>query len=165
MFCAFRRSLLSVKDWKQTCTYFLKGLASMQLYLNYSQLLLNKIWLLVLIWITIQRLPRPILLAPRFGLDDSDHSDFDATLVLATMLGSQLRDVDGSEFAVPQAAGNPMPTSQLNRSTGHGGARPQPSSQRVQQNSTSTSKSAEQSDHTKIWSEISGMQFNSIQLL
>lgn len=82
---------------------------------------------------------KPILLAPRFGLDDSDHADFDATLVLATMLGSQLREADSSQFGVPQAAG------------------PQLSSQRMQQNSTNTAKSVEgQSDHTKIWSEISG---------
>ncbi|MCO5592820.1 hypothetical protein L7F22_046823 [Adiantum nelumboides] len=93
---------------------------------------------------------KPILLAPRFGLDDSGHADFDATLVLATMVGSQLRDAD-SEAAGPQAGANPTPPSQVNRSTA------QVSAQRMQRGSASTAKSAgEHSDHTKIWSEVSG---------
>ncbi|KAF5182054.1 cell cycle checkpoint control protein family [Thalictrum thalictroides] len=35
---------------------------------------------------------RPILMAPKFGLDDGSNSDFDVTLVLATMLVSQLQE-------------------------------------------------------------------------
>lgn len=104
-----------------------------------------------------ERAGNPVLLAPRFGLDDLDHADFDATLVLATMLGSQLREAESSELAPPQAAGNSRPTSQVNGSTAHDALGPRPSSQRVQRTSISSPKSAgEHSDHTKIWSEISG---------
>ncbi|CAI0551179.1 unnamed protein product [Linum tenue] len=39
----------------------------------------------------------PILMAPKIGLSDSSGSNFDATLVLATMLISQLRDENASE--------------------------------------------------------------------
>ncbi|WVY94801.1 hypothetical protein V8G54_033889 [Vigna mungo] len=40
---------------------------------------------------------RPVLLAPKFGLEDGSHSNFDATLVLATMLTSQLHEGAVSE--------------------------------------------------------------------
>ncbi|KAI5072501.1 hypothetical protein GOP47_0012607 [Adiantum capillus-veneris] len=99
---------------------------------------------------------KPILLAPRFGLDDSGQVDFDATLVLATMLGSQLREAD-NEGAELQAGANPTPPSQLRRSTAQAAAGPQTSAQRMQRMSASAQKSAgEHSDHTKIWSEVSG---------
>ncbi|PIN26682.1 Checkpoint 9-1-1 complex, RAD9 component [Handroanthus impetiginosus] len=74
----------------------------------------------------------PILMAPKFGLDDGSYSNFDATLVLATMLASQLNGVSASE--PPPAATS--------------GARPL--------QGTTGNTSEHPSDHTKIWSELSG---------
>ncbi|KAJ1699395.1 hypothetical protein LUZ63_007907 [Rhynchospora breviuscula] len=81
----------------------------------------------------------PVLLAPRFGLDDGSSSDFDANLVLATMLVSQLveginRDqrslpTDGAARARQKEPGEPShtPTGAENASA-----------------------------HTKIWSDLTG---------
>ncbi|KZV41780.1 hypothetical protein F511_17149 [Dorcoceras hygrometricum] len=70
----------------------------------------------------------PILMAPKFGSDDGSISSFDATLVLATMLISQLN--------VGDSAG-PPPTASAGASA---------------QGNTSDHPS----DHTRIWSELSG---------
>ncbi|KAG2540836.1 cell cycle checkpoint control protein RAD9A-like isoform X2 [Panicum virgatum] len=71
----------------------------------------------------------PVLLVPRFGLDDGSTSDFEATLVLATMTVSQL--VDSSDAQQPATSAQ------------HNGE-PRPA----------TTPSV--SNHTKIWSELSG---------
>eukprot|EP00249_Psilotum_nudum_P009684 c22093_g1_i1 orf=64-1500(+) len=97
----------------------------------------------------------PILLSPRYGLDDSDHADFDATLVLATMLGSQLR-VGESYEQIPQAAAVSRPASQMNGLSSPGDAAPQTSARKWNGNDAPTPRSGEHSDHTRIWSEISG---------
>ncbi|KAL0384801.1 UNVERIFIED_CONTAM: hypothetical protein Sradi_2874400 [Sesamum radiatum] len=47
----------------------------------------------------------PILMAPKFGLDDGSCSNFDATLVLATMLVSQLNGGNSSEPSTAATAG------------------------------------------------------------
>ncbi|XP_042017535.1 cell cycle checkpoint control protein RAD9A-like [Salvia splendens] len=70
----------------------------------------------------------PILMAPKFGIDDGSFSNFDATLVLATMLVSQLRGGNSSE---PPAA-------------------------TTAQQGTKGNTSEHPSDHTRIWSELSG---------
>ncbi|KAF5454079.1 hypothetical protein F2P56_023771 [Juglans regia] len=84
----------------------------------------------------------PILMAPKFGLDDGSSSNFDAALVLATMLTSQLHEMNPLE--PPQAA-----------ATVHGQneheTRSQARSQRGRPN-----VSEHPSDHTRIWSELSG---------
>jgi cell cycle checkpoint control protein RAD9A len=78
-------------------------------------------------------------MAPRFGLDDGISSDFDASLVLATMLVSQLTEgVNRDQHSLPtdeaaqaqQEFGEPAhtPTGVENTSA-----------------------------HTKIWSDLSGM--------
>lgn len=83
----------------------------------------------------------PILMAPKFGLDDGSTSNFDATLVLATMLISQLHEGNPSER--PPAA-----------DTAHGQAEHETGSQA--QERTRGNVSDQPSDHTRIWSELSG---------
>ncbi|OAY74257.1 Cell cycle checkpoint control protein RAD9A [Ananas comosus] len=76
----------------------------------------------------------PILLAPKFELDDGSHSDFDATLVLSTMLVSQLTDGSTSE----------RPSAPPAHETEHArAANVSPAPQNT-------------SENTKIWSELSG---------
>lgn len=75
----------------------------------------------------------PILMAPRFGFDDGLNSDFDAMLVLATMLVSQLNEVN---------------------STDHPSVAHMPQSQHAKAANASTVGNP--SDHTKIWSDLTG---------
>jgi hypothetical protein len=77
---------------------------------------------------------RPVLLVPRFGLDDGSTSDFDVTLILATMTVSQLVDsnvdqqpASSAQHAEPRAAGTPSLAPD------------------------------NVSNHTKIWSDLSGV--------
>ncbi|KAI4301766.1 hypothetical protein L6164_035013 [Bauhinia variegata] len=84
----------------------------------------------------------PILMAPKFGLEDGSHSNFDASLVLATMLISQLQDGTASE---PQRAASRM-RAQTEERTGS----------REQQEAGKTNVSEVPSDHTRIWSDLSG---------
>ena len=79
---------------------------------------------------------RPVLLAPRFGFDDGSSSNFDVTLVLATMLVSQLND--GS---VPQ---KPPTSAHHAEEPRAAAAAPSPVPENV-------------SNHTRIWSELSGV--------
>ncbi|KAG2273078.1 hypothetical protein Bca52824_067633 [Brassica carinata] len=83
----------------------------------------------------------PILMAPKFGLGDGSSSSFDATLVLATMLVSQLQE------GVP-----PGPPEAANCTGGHAaeqvGSEPQERSRQ--------SAFEQPSDHTRVWSELSG---------
>ncbi|KAK8633626.1 hypothetical protein V6N13_014469 [Hibiscus sabdariffa] len=79
----------------------------------------------------------PILLAPKFGLDDGSVSNFDAALVLATMLTSQLNEGNPSEPV--QAA-----------TTIHNQAGTE-AQERFRAN-----VSEHPSDHTRIWSDLSG---------
>lgn len=78
-------------------------------------------------------------MAPKFGLGDGSSSSFDATLVLATMLVSQLQE------GVP-----PGPTEAANSTGGHAaeqvGSEPQERSNAFEH----------PSDHTRVWSELSG---------
>ncbi|KAH7867324.1 hypothetical protein Vadar_031969 [Vaccinium darrowii] len=83
----------------------------------------------------------PILMAPKFGLDDGSTSNFDATLVLATMLTSQLHEGNPSE--PPLAA------------TMHGKAGDHGTGSQAQERPRG-SVSDHPSDHTRIWSDISG---------
>ncbi|XP_062211243.1 uncharacterized protein LOC133912496 isoform X2 [Phragmites australis] len=86
------------------------------------------------ILLLFEKAGEPVLLVPRFGSDDGSSSDFDATLVLATMLVSQLTDnnvaqqpaTSAQHAEEPRAAATPSP---------------------VPENF---------SNHTKIWSELSG---------
>ena len=84
---------------------------------------------------------RPILMAPKFGLDDGSSSNFDATLVLATMLISQLRE--GNTSDPPQAA-----------ATVHG--QDEHGTLQAQHERCRPNVSEHPSDHTRIWSELSG---------
>ncbi|KAK9292196.1 hypothetical protein L1049_020158 [Liquidambar formosana] len=84
----------------------------------------------------------PILMAPKFGLDDGSNSNFDATLVLASMLVSQLHEGNPSE---------PPPAS----TTMHGQSDHRMGSQ-AQQERPRENVSEHPSDHTRIWSELSG---------
>ncbi|XP_038890821.1 cell cycle checkpoint control protein RAD9A [Benincasa hispida] len=86
----------------------------------------------------------PILMAPKFGLDDGSSSNFDATLVLATMLISQLHA--GSQSQPPQEAANV-----------HGESDHRAGSQaHAEQDGSRANVSGHPSDHTRIWSELSG---------
>ncbi|GLT72442.1 hypothetical protein SLA2020_443770 [Shorea laevis] len=85
----------------------------------------------------------PILMAPKFGLDDGSSSNFDATLVLATMLISQLHE--GNPLEPPQAA---TCTRHLHNEHGTGSE--------AQHERCRPNISELPSDHTRIWSEISG---------
>ncbi|KAJ4955407.1 hypothetical protein NE237_012190 [Protea cynaroides] len=84
----------------------------------------------------------PILMAPKFGLDDGSSSDFDAELVLATMLASQLHDGNLSEH--PPLATNSH--CQADQGTGS----------EAQRERFGVAASEYPSDHTRIWSELSG---------
>lgn len=85
---------------------------------------------------------RPILMAPKFGLEDGSHSSFDATLVLATMLTSQLHEGAASEPPVGAARTH---THNEERNASH-----------MQQKNCRTNVSELPSDHTRIWSDLSG---------
>uniref|UniRef100_A0A0D3FID3 Cell cycle checkpoint control protein RAD9A n=1 Tax=Oryza barthii TaxID=65489 RepID=A0A0D3FID3_9ORYZ len=81
-----------------------------------------------------QKAGEPVLLVPKFGLDNGSSSDFDATLVLATMLVSQLTDSSVAQ----------QPTTSAQRAEEpRVAATPPPVPENV-------------SNHTKIWSELSG---------
>lgn len=86
---------------------------------------------------------RPILMAPKFGLDDGSSSNFDATLVLATMLISQLHE--GNPLEPPQVA-----TCARHLQNEHG------TGFEAQRERCRPNISELPSDHTRIWSEISG---------
>lgn len=74
-------------------------------------------------------------MAPKFGFDDGTNSDFDATLVLATMLVSQLND------GLEQPSVPPVPQSDPSTAC----------------NANALPVSNNPSNHTKIWSELSGL--------
>lgn len=100
-------------------------------------------------------LNRPVLIAPRFGLDDSAHSDFDATLVLATMMSSQLHGADEStgqarDAANQNSAGPSCREGSQGRATSHDSAG-------RGNGSEMTPGSAHRSDETAIWSDLSGL--------
>lgn len=82
----------------------------------------------------------PILMAPKFGLDDGSTSNFDATLVLATMLASQLQDGNPVEAAVDAMHGQPV----------HG------TESQAEDRSRGNVSEPPPSDHTRIWSDLSG---------
>ncbi|XP_052623476.1 uncharacterized protein LOC111895310 isoform X1 [Lactuca sativa] len=81
----------------------------------------------------------PILMSPKFGVDDmSSVSNFDATLVLATMLMSQLHNSN-------------------NTTTSHGAEeQPQDTDSHRHRDRPKGNVSEHPSDHTRIWSELSG---------
>lgn len=83
----------------------------------------------------------PILMTPKFGLEDGSHSNFDATLVLATMLTSQLHEGAASEPPVV-ATRTHAQTEERNESP-------------LQQENCRTNASELPSDHTRIWSDLS----------
>ncbi|CAL5194745.1 unnamed protein product [Lathyrus oleraceus] len=83
----------------------------------------------------------PILMAPKFGLEDGSHSNFDATLVLATMLTSQLHEGAASEPPVVPNNTHAR-TEERNESP-------------LQQENCRLNASELPSDHTRIWSDLS----------
>lgn len=93
----------------------------------------------------------PILMAPKFGLEDGSHSNFDATLVLATMLTSQLHEGATSEpLVVP------------NRTHARTGER---NESPLQQENCRTNASELPSDHTRIWSDLSATAVKNLSAL
>ncbi|QCD77767.1 cell cycle checkpoint control protein RAD9A [Vigna unguiculata] len=94
----------------------------------------------------------PVLLAPKFGLEDGSHSNFDATLVLATMLISQLHEGAVSE-----------PPAGATRAQSHTEERN--ASYMQQENCRANASSELPSDHTRIWSDLSASVFKSISPL
>ncbi|KAF8728651.1 hypothetical protein HU200_017921 [Digitaria exilis] len=82
------------------------------------------------ILLLFEKTGEPVLLVPRFGLDDGSSSDFEATLVLATMTVSQLADSNDAQQPATSAQHNGEPMA------------------------ATTPPSV--SNHTKIWSELSG---------
>ncbi|KAK7397183.1 hypothetical protein VNO78_18350 [Psophocarpus tetragonolobus] len=94
----------------------------------------------------------PILLAPKFGMDDGSHSNFDATLVLATMLISQLHEGAASEPPVAATRTHPH--------TEEGNA-----SDMQPDNCRANVSSEPPSDHTRIWSDLSASAFKSVSPL
>ena len=81
-------------------------------------------------------------MAPKFGLDDGSSSNFDATLVLATMLTSQLHE--GNPSQAPPA--DDVMIGQADHGMGS----------QAQQGIPRANVSGHPSDHTKIWSDLSG---------
>lgn len=94
---------------------------------------------------------RPILMAPKFGLEDVSHSNFDATLVLATMLTSQLHEGAASE-----------PPVGVTRTHIHNEER---NASHMQQENCRTNVSELPSDHTRIWSDLSATAFKNFSAL
>ncbi|CAL0302296.1 unnamed protein product [Lupinus luteus] len=93
------------------------------------------------IHLLFEKAGEPILLAPKFGFEDGSNSNFDATLVLATMLTSQLHEGTASE--PPQVATRThAQTEERNESP-------------MQQENCRMDASEPQSDHTRIWSDLS----------
>ncbi|XVF06036.1 hypothetical protein REPUB_Repub06bG0013600 [Reevesia pubescens] len=90
----------------------------------------------------LDKVGEPILLAPKFALDDGSVSNFDATLVLATMLISQLHEGNPSE---PVQAATTVNDQAMN-GTGS----------QAQQERSRANVSEHPSDHTRIWSDLSG---------
>ncbi|KAH9608658.1 hypothetical protein KSS87_014350 [Heliosperma pusillum] len=85
----------------------------------------------------------PILMTPRFGLhDDGSTSNFDAKLVLATMLTSQLHEGNQTGAAQPDGALN-----------GKANIETEPDAQEERWRAHAT---PHPSEHTKIWSDLSG---------
>ncbi|KAF8721064.1 hypothetical protein HU200_023479 [Digitaria exilis] len=82
------------------------------------------------ILLLFEKTGEPVLLVPRFALDDGSSSDFEATLVLATMTVSQLADSNDAQQPATSAQHNGEPMA------------------------ATTPPSV--SNHTKIWSELSG---------
>lgn len=81
-------------------------------------------------------------MAPKFGLDDGSSSNFDATIVLATMLMSQLHEGNPSQ--------NPPVDDAMHGQIDHRmGSQAQPGTSRA-------NVSEHPSNHTKIWSDLSG---------
>ncbi|MCL7043731.1 hypothetical protein MKW94_020775 [Papaver nudicaule] len=95
------------------------------------------------IHIFFEKAGEPILMAPKFGLDDGSTSDYDVTLVLASMLVSQLHQPNPPEC--PPAAA-PGTSGQADQGAGY----------IAQQEGSRASVSEQPSDHTRIWSELSG---------
>ncbi|KAK9161540.1 hypothetical protein Syun_007881 [Stephania yunnanensis] len=85
----------------------------------------------------------PILLAPRFSLDDWSISNFDATLVLATMLVSQINEGNLSE---QQPAATPTRCGEADRRGGSQG----------NQEKSRAGVSEQPPDQARIWSELPG---------
>ncbi|KAL9235027.1 hypothetical protein vseg_009828 [Gypsophila vaccaria] len=85
----------------------------------------------------------PILMTPRFGLDDDGSaSNFDVKLVLATMLTSQLHEGNQTGAAPSDGTLN----GKANDETGH----------EVHGERSRVHASSHPSEHTKIWSDLSG---------
>ena len=87
-------------------------------------------------------------------MDDAANADFDATLVLATMLISQLREVNNVE-QIPVGPG-------VSRQDAHGAGSegfrtPHNPSQNRCGLAVPSSGSELPSDHTKIWSNVTGV--------
>ncbi|KAL2610579.1 hypothetical protein R1flu_029152 [Riccia fluitans] len=89
----------------------------------------------------------PVLVAPRFGLDDAEHADFDATLVLATVQGSQIGPANSSAEA--RNGNGSQGTEARNLTTSQ-------AQRRNDRNRGPTPGSMPDSDHTVIWSELTG---------
>lgn len=89
------------------------------------------------IQIFFEKAGEPILMAPRFGFDGASSSDFDATLVLASMLVSQLNDETIDHHPAMASGACEMGTEQ------EPARAPSPVSDRP-------------SNHTKIWSDLTG---------
>ncbi|MED6156449.1 hypothetical protein PIB30_014414 [Stylosanthes scabra] len=90
----------------------------------------------------------PILMAPYFGLEDGSHSNFDGTLVLATMLTSQLHEGAASE---PPQVDTRTHAQNEERNGSH-----------MQQENFRSNASELPSDHTRIWSDLSGSAMKNI---
>lgn len=93
-------------------------------------------------------------MAPKFGLDDDGvNSDFDATLVLATMLISQLREGNTSVHppVAPVAGGQADCRTDSQAQQSH-----HASAQDRSRVANPSSASDHPSDHTRIWSDLSG---------
>ncbi|XP_077240720.1 cell cycle checkpoint control protein family isoform X2 [Tasmannia lanceolata] len=93
----------------------------------------------------------PILLAPKFGMDDGTNSDFDTTVVLATMLISQLRERNTTEHPPPV----PVPSGQAVHGAGSQ-AQCAPHTHDRPRVANPSPVLEHPSDHTRIWSELSG---------
>ncbi|GMH11357.1 hypothetical protein Nepgr_013198 [Nepenthes gracilis] len=85
---------------------------------------------------------QPILMTPKFGLDEESTSNFDVTIVLATMLTSQLHEGN--------PAAHPPESATMHGQSTHGTVA------EAEHDKSGENASEHPSNHTRIWSDLSG---------
>lgn len=129
-----------------------EGWKVQQPYLAWSCYVIScAVYITVFQHIVVDDFCRPIVLCPKLGLDDGN-SDFEATLVLATMMSSQL-----NTEAEQQPENALVGSQRVSQENGPMNSTPNTARQRGAQSTPgSAQRSGNRSDHTVVWSDLSG---------